>query len=284
MKKKFNWRGFVSVYITYTFLVMTITGIVLYFSPPGRVAHWSEWKFLGLIKEEWQAIHTIFTFVFIGFTGFHIYFNWKPLINYLRTKMDEVTKLRRELTYSTILFLVILVMTIAALPPFSSVMDFGEYLSDSWSNEETEPPVPHAEEMSVFELAEVTGKDPYVIWQAFAKNSVTVSDSSISLGEIAIENNTTPNTLYGYIRSGSSKVNIDETTTTDDSTEHTVIKAGYGRMTLEQLASQLSMNTEDALDRLQKNNISAETDEKVKDIAVRYDLLPMDIVNILEKK
>jgi|GEM_PF-3181630 len=30
-------------------LIMALTGIMLYISPPGRVAHWSNWVLLGLI-------------------------------------------------------------------------------------------------------------------------------------------------------------------------------------------------------------------------------------------
>lgn len=32
-------------------------------------------------------------------------------------------------------------------------MDIGEYFTESWESEQTEPPIPHAEELSIEELA-----------------------------------------------------------------------------------------------------------------------------------
>lgn len=88
----FNWRSFLSVYMGFSFLIMTVTGIILYIAPPGRVAHWSNWTLAGLLKEEWQAIHTIFTFIFIAAGVLHIIFNWKPLLSYLRKKQRIIQR------------------------------------------------------------------------------------------------------------------------------------------------------------------------------------------------
>jgi hypothetical protein len=41
VKKKINWRSFTSIYMGFSFILMALTGIVLYIAPPGRVAYWS---------------------------------------------------------------------------------------------------------------------------------------------------------------------------------------------------------------------------------------------------
>ena len=39
-----------SLTIMLAFLVMVLTGIVLYIVPQGRVAYWADWRLLGLSK------------------------------------------------------------------------------------------------------------------------------------------------------------------------------------------------------------------------------------------
>lgn len=144
-KKKFNWRAFISMYISVSFLIMVVSGVILYFAPSGRVAFWSIWKFWGLTKDEWQAVHTIFTFIFVIAAGFHLFYNWKPFVSYLKEKMQSRLKLRREFSFSVIVTALIFILTLAQIPPFSTVMDFGEELTESWETNQTEPPEPHAE-------------------------------------------------------------------------------------------------------------------------------------------
>ena len=38
----FRWRALVSLLVASGFLVMAVTGIMLYVSPPGRVANWTD--------------------------------------------------------------------------------------------------------------------------------------------------------------------------------------------------------------------------------------------------
>ncbi|MBE0460642.1 MAG: DUF4405 domain-containing protein, partial [Candidatus Aminicenantes bacterium] len=64
-----KFRAFISLSILWSFLVEAISGIVLYITPVGRVANWTNWKFLGLTKQNWEAIHTIFGYVFLLFAG-----------------------------------------------------------------------------------------------------------------------------------------------------------------------------------------------------------------------
>ncbi|MEJ5166449.1 MAG: DUF4405 domain-containing protein, partial [Thermoanaerobaculia bacterium] len=75
--EKFKVRRFFVLLIFFSFLLMTISGLVLYFTPQGRVAYWVEWKFLGLTKDDWTNLHTVSWFLFLISSIFHIYYNWK---------------------------------------------------------------------------------------------------------------------------------------------------------------------------------------------------------------
>jgi len=110
MKEKgFSSRSFISLLTLFGFLMMSITGIVLYFTPQGRIAYWTDWKFLGLTKVDWGNIHIISCFLFIVVGSFHLYYNWKPLTNYLSDKASHTFRLRKEMMLSLIIgvFLVV---------------------------------------------------------------------------------------------------------------------------------------------------------------------------------
>ena len=88
-KDGFYWRAFVTFYVIFSFVVIAASGLVLFLSPPGRVANWSQWSFGALLKSDWQAVHTVFALLFLAAAAFHIYFNWRVILNYIRLKVGE---------------------------------------------------------------------------------------------------------------------------------------------------------------------------------------------------
>ena len=45
-----NFKGLTSFLTLSGFILMTVTGIVLFFEPEGRIAYWTNWTFWGLTK------------------------------------------------------------------------------------------------------------------------------------------------------------------------------------------------------------------------------------------
>jgi hypothetical protein len=131
-KQRFNWRGFVSVATGLSFLVMSITGIVLFITPKGRVAHWVEWRMLGLTKDQWGGLHIWFSLIFMVMAAFHIYLNWKPLLNYFRDRVRRTYALRREWLFSLIICGIVFAGTLADVAPFSSLLVWNELIKNSW--------------------------------------------------------------------------------------------------------------------------------------------------------
>lgn len=99
-------------------------------------------------------MHTIVALLFLVAASFHVYFNWKVLVAYLRSKLQEGLRMKWELVAASAAAATLLAVTLAGLPPFGTVMDVGEDLENSWSTASNEPPVPHAELMTVEKLAE----------------------------------------------------------------------------------------------------------------------------------
>ncbi len=269
MKKKTNWRAFVSVYMGYSFLTMTITGIILYLAPAGRVAFWSNWTFLGFTKKEWEALHTLFSFVWVVIATYHIIYNWKPLMAYMRRKVSGTAKYTREFFYATIFTLIVFVGTYYEIPPFSSVMDFGEYLTESWESKETEPPVPHAELLTISEFSKTIKMPLQKTLNTLAKKGFKIPDTLMTVEEVAKLNNTSPNKLYLALNEKES------------STMKYAAKRGLGRKLFSEILKENNLSWEEAIQKLKAKNIVVEKDEKLRDISEENNVKPLDILEAL---
>jgi ABC-type Fe3+-siderophore transport system permease subunit len=94
--KRFVWRAMTSVLIAASFLILLITGVVLFVSPPGRIANWTNWTILSLRKQEWIGLHVWFSTLFLLVTIFHLVFNWRPLMTYFKDRMTRRLGFRLE--------------------------------------------------------------------------------------------------------------------------------------------------------------------------------------------
>ncbi|MFZ5515128.1 MAG: DUF4405 domain-containing protein [Candidatus Zhuqueibacterota bacterium] len=269
--KKFHGQSFTSLFSIFSFLLMTISGVILYFAPPGRISHWSHWKFWALTKEQWQALHTIFSLAFIIIVVFHLYYNWSVLIGYLKTKIKSGINRRKELAWSTVLTIALTILTIANVPPFSTIMDWSEDLSNSWSNEKTEPPIPHAEAMTLTELSS-TLQIPVTDFMGNLKRAGMEPDSAGMLVEdLAKKYNVTPRQVF-------EKMN----TKTEKTQSGNSFRGGYGRKSVQEICEQYNVTVDAGLARLKQNGIDAKPDDTIRDIANGANMLPVDIVSIIQ--
>ena len=279
-KKPFKLRAFISLYMTITSILIAISGIILFIAPPGRIAHWSYWSMLGLTKDEWQGIHIIFTFIIVIAGILHIIYNWKPLVTYLSNKISGSISIRKELTFSLIATVLIFVGTYYQIPPFSTVLNFGETITDSWSEEATEPPIPHAEELTVAEISSQLNLNTKSVIQKLNKNGYAVSDSTATLEELAEKHNVVPSDIYAIINSGninsSNKISINKNSSYKQG-------SGYGRKLISEVFTENNLSWEEGVELLKKNNIIVTEDVKLKDIATENKKLPVDIINTLAR-
>lgn len=270
-KKKFSWRALISFSLTYIFVILLITGLILYISPPGRYANWVNWKIAGLTKEGWQALHTVFSFTFVILSVFHLFtINWKTFLSYLRSKTKNGLNKKREFIISTMMVLVFTSGIIFSIPPFKNIMDLGEYLTESWEKQTDEPPVPHAELLTLNELAdqlkltsvkEITEKlkNHQVIWH---------NTQTQTLAEIATLNKTTPMEVYQLITRKPSNGQQGQ---------------GVGRKTLEDFSTELNIPVDEIIRILKENNIHSEKNQTLKQIGELNNMAPRDIYALFEK-
>jgi len=269
-KRTFQWRAFTSFYVVISFLIISTSGITLYITPPGRVAYWSAWTLFGLTKQQWQSIHTIFTFLFVIAVALHVYFNWKVLLSYLRSRLHEGMKRRNELTLSLVVTGTVLLFTVLNFPPFSTVMVLGDDFSNSWLRPQDEPPVPHAELLNLEQFAQKTGTSLGNILDRLGVHGLTADSTTILVKDLAAQYNLTPAQLY-------EKMRREE----DPGPALVAEGGGYGRKTVAQIAQQLDLPVEVAIERLHDNSIRADAGSVIRDLASKHNTSPIDLVRFI---
>jgi hypothetical protein len=267
---KFHWKVFVSFYVVFSFLALAVSGLVLYVAPPGRIANWSVWQLLLLSKAQWQAVHTIVALAFLVAAGFHIYFNWKVLVAYLRSKLQAGIRMKRELAAASLTGAVILTVSITGVPPFGTVMDVGEDIKNSWSTTANEPPVPHAELMTVTKLSETVKIPVEKAMANLEKQGVKSAQPTMTVQQIADENKMTPQQVYQKIQSDDAKPTVS-----------LAEGGGWGRLTVQQVCERFSVPLDAGVARLQAAGIEAAAGTMIRELATSRGKTPIDIAKII---
>ncbi len=262
-------RKYVSLFLFYIIIAMTISGVVLYIMPHGRVAYWTGWRFLGLDKDQWDSFHTIFGFLMIFFGIWHVILNWKSIVNYLKGKFGIFTS--KESLITTIITLIVVAGTIANIPPFKTVMDIGERIKNSWPKPKTIPPAPHAELFPLRKAAQMVGLSPQKAIDILKSKGIEVESPDEILKEIAAKNNTTPARIYGILSGMSKKADESE------------LQPGYGvgKMTLSEVCKELKMPVNECINKLRDHDIKATPEQTLKEIASKHGKYPYEIVQFL---
>jgi len=140
-----NIRKIVSLTSALAFLVMLLTSIILYIVPHGRIAYWSDWRLWGLSKTQWGDIHINTGLLFLIALSLHIYYNWKPIVNYLKGKTKKIKIFTKDFNIAAALVLICILGTYFSIPPFSSILNISADIKDSAVECYGEPPYGHAE-------------------------------------------------------------------------------------------------------------------------------------------
>jgi hypothetical protein len=199
-KKPFNSRAFTTLVIFWSLIIEAVSGLILYTVPSGRIADWTRWTFAGLTKSEWETIHTVFSYIFLIFISLHIYNNWRSILHYIRGKIKKHSKSRIELFVSLLVVILLLGGTIASIPPFSSVMDLGSLIKDSWSVNKDEPFLARAEKLPFDRFVQELGLETEKAVGFLETKGININDPGQSLKKAADRNKTSPSRIYTLLK------------------------------------------------------------------------------------
>lgn len=278
-----------SVLIAGSFVILLLSGLILFVSPPGRVANWTNWSILGLRKHDWTALHIWFSTLFLVVTGFHVFFNWRPLLNYFRDRISRQIGFRREWIAALAICGGVYAGTRAGIPPFSSLMAFNESVKASWDQPKERAPIPHAELLSLRELAEKAGVEMTVVTNRLKGRSITNFFPEIIVQNLADDNQRSAQSIYEAIQGHAEPAASGSGHSGGQGRGKGSGKGsggaggGPGWKSLTQYCADEGIDLKEALGKLQAKGIKATPEQTMREIAVNngYDR-PYELIDILK--
>ncbi len=275
-QNKFRFRPFVSLLTAFSFVVIVVTGAVLYITPPGRIANWTNWTFWGLSKHQWGAVHICFGTLFLIVSILHIWLNLKPLMNYFVRKVQDTSKIQTEWILALAVCGLVFWGALKPFVPCSSLLDLNDRIKYSWEEPQKQPPIPHAEILTLEELAKKSDIELDTIIQNLKAAGIEVSPSDI-FGTVAEQQNLSPNELFAIAA--------------DRQTERPAGGhgeggggggSGFGQKTLKQACEEIGIEPEKALEALKAAGIEATVDMRIREMADQNNMRAGQIRQILK--
>jgi len=276
-KKRFNLRSFTSFSLVISTIIMSWSGFILYVAPPGRIANWGDWRLMLFTKAEWQALHTIFSYMFFILVIIHLFFvNWKTFITYIKSKLKAGLNKKWELVAATLVSAVFFIGTLEDWTPFGPVMTFGEKVKESWERNYVSPPVAHMEEYNLEKLSsDFPGTTAESLLKILTENNIKISDPKATLKVIASENKMTPLKIYEILTKSTGIVATPKPGEAP---------SGVGRMTVKAIAERLGKQPSELISILKENGMEATGETTMKTIADQMGMSPHDLYSLLAGK
>ena len=306
-RRAFHWKGFVTFVLAGVFVLLVTSGAVLYSSPRGRIANWTEWYVLGLNKETWAAVHMATSFLFIVFGGLHLWLNWTSFASYFKVRFERAFNLKVEFALAVVVLALTTAGAVWNLPPVSYLPEWNLAIKDYWEGWSTRPPYPHAEESTLAELAERLGLELNLVVERLDREGLTPATEEDTVADIAASYGVRPEALYrvimgepaslvghgrggggrgrgmgsGFQGGGGPGAPVPDGADTNGHAGGQVPGAGFGRRTVEQICAEEGVAVEDALVALEAAGVAAERGDAIRDVAERSGLRPREIAELI---
>ena len=206
MTNKFNWQSFISIGLLISFIVMLLSGVILYVAPEGSLSRWVGWDVMNLTKKQWEHQHSIFSLVFILFSVFHIIkINWGLLLSYFALENKKLTNIK-ELLAAFIISILVFVGTFFNLSPFENIIKFGSNISENQTIGVKRPDIPDVDKLLLSEFSEkvfnISITEMEIILET---NNLKIDNTNVTVNEFCLKNDMSPQELYLLIKKSISK-------------------------------------------------------------------------------
>ncbi|MDB4442037.1 DUF4405 domain-containing protein, partial [bacterium] len=224
-------------------------------------------------KSDWGNIHINLGLLFLIALSVHIYYNWKPLISYLKNKAKQIKVFTPEFSLALAITLVFIFGAYNLVPPFGWVMSLNEHFKDAGAEKYGEPPYGHAELSSLKTFAKKMKLDLTMSMKLLEKAGSALEDSNMTLATIGRRYNIPPQMVYETIKPA-------EITTAKKSDSKGLPESpppGTGKLTLADFCTQYQLNMKLVVRELKKQGIEASEELTLKKIAAKNKTSPSDI-------
>ncbi|MDK9717652.1 MAG: DUF4405 domain-containing protein [Trichlorobacter sp.] len=308
---RIHLRGFISLLTALSFLIMTVSGIILFITPQGRVAYWLDWTFWGISKAQWGDMHITTSLLFALAGLWHTWLNWRALVSYFQDKVKKTVALKAELAVAAVITIFCTIGGIYKTPPLSYVLSLNDYIKESWvKTPEDEPVISHAELLSISNFLNKVDIELEPAFELLKKQGIKVAGPEEKLLAIARNNRTSPSAIYKLLKTlekkkavsasaampqqeGAKKIPLSSTPTTGESappasktwTLELVQKEfegkGVGRKTLADICREHGLEQGAIIKKLAAKNITMASGDTLKKISEERGELPIDVLKVV---
>jgi hypothetical protein len=278
LEKKMNLRKIVSLTMLVSFALCVLTSVVLYITPHGRVAFWSNWRFWGLSKTQWSDLHLNLGILLLLAGFMHIYYNWRPIKAYLKDRARHMKVFTAEFNIALLLAVIVGVGTVYRIPPMSSILDISESIKEAAAQKYGEPPYGHAELSSLKMFARRCGLDLARSMELLRKAGIKFSNERQTIAEIAAANNLTPRQVFDIIKTATQKQEAGAMAGLPDTPP-----PGFGRKKFADICGEYRLDCLKIEEVLALRGIKVEPNQTIKEIAAGNGMNPMAVFEIIKE-
>ena len=268
-----------SLTVFLSFILLIITSIILYITPQGKIAYWTNWSCWGIGKEEWGALHTNLGLLFIISGIVHTVINWKVLVNYLKNRSKKLKVFTLDFNISMVITLTVTLLTLFGLPPLNVIQTFNDSLKVAAAKKYGNPPYGHAEESTLKSFCQRTGLDLNNSTKKLNEAAIQFDSPQSTIGEIAKANQITPKQVYDAIKAAQFEEVEDSRNT---GLPGSGSGSGFGRKTLAELCTENNLGLEASINKLKELGIEARASSKVKNIADDGGMKPSKVLTAIK--
>jgi hypothetical protein len=279
-----NLKKITSMTMIWSLIILILNSVVLYIVPEGRISYWADWRFLGLTKTDWSAQHITVGVLFLLAGFLHIYYNWKPILAYMKNKARKFSLFSLSSSVGLVLTALFVVGTYLNVPPLSTIVDFSEYFKYRAEVTYGNPPYGQAQSSSLQMFTSRLGLDLNKSIELLGAAGVSAPQKNETIRALAERSSHSPQEIYEIIQPATLQATVQP-----EAVEHAGVavpatgKSGMGRKTVAQVCDEIKINCDEMILALDARGIRAEQDAKLKDLAAENNTGPMQIYETMLK-
>lgn len=268
-----SWVEIAGALAAWSLGLLAVTGLVLYGIPwAGNEVDFAAWRVLGLDAEQWADLHRV--------AGVALFAAAAGAVALGRL---ELTRRRSVHALAAALVVLLVVSTLLHWPPVSWLLAGApsETTGEIAGTTDEGLPYPEAVDEPLAQLARNLGMDTTRVTIALQEAKLRFQGFDESLAEIAERNGTSPEAVYDAIRHLEAPALAPHEEGTLDLIEARFAGRDIRTRSLAQLADEVSVPLETALERLRALGIEADASSTAGTLAAKHGLDPIDIVVVI---
>lgn len=270
---RLGWQEMAGVLAAWSLGLLAVTGLVLYGIPwAAEDAELAAWRVLGLDAQQWADLHRV--------AGIALFVAAAAALALGRL---ELTGRRAAHAAAAGLLILLVAATLLRWPPVSWLLEDEAAFATPEVVETVEEglPYPEAAEEPLAQVARNLGMDATRVAIALQEAKLRFQGLDETLAEIAASNGTTAQAVYDAIRHLEAPAVAPAAEGTLDLIEARFAGRDIRTRSIAQLADEVSVPLETALERLAALGIEADASTTAGTLAAKHGLDPIDVVVVL---